>query len=113
MGQSLAAHDPLYLQSTTACLSAIVCMQIVIVFLCRGEREPLLARGLGSNKLILAGLAVEIVLILLIDYAPWGNLLFGTAPISATVWLFIAPFAFGMVALEELRKWLLRRMPVE
>ncbi len=34
-GQSLAAQDPVYLQATTACLSAIVVMQIVNVFLCR------------------------------------------------------------------------------
>ena len=39
-GQPLAIHDPLYLQSTTACLSAIVVMQIANVFLCRSERLP-------------------------------------------------------------------------
>ena len=48
------------------------------------------------------------MLIALIDYTPWGNALFGTAPIPAAVWLFIIPFAFGMLALEELRKWLVR-----
>ena len=40
-GEMLAAHDPLYLQATTACLSAIVVMQIVNVFLCRSDRDPL------------------------------------------------------------------------
>ena len=34
-GQELAPQDPLYLQATTACLSAIIVMQIVNVFLCR------------------------------------------------------------------------------
>jgi magnesium-transporting ATPase (P-type) len=106
--EQLAAHDPLYLQATTACLSAIVVMQIANVFLCRSDRQSFLARGLFSNKLILAGIAVEIVLILLIDYTPWGNALFGTAPIPAVVWLFIVPFALGMLALEELRKWFVR-----
>ena len=107
-GEQLAANDPLYLQATTACLSAIVVMQIANVFLCRSEREPLHNRGLFTNKLILAGIAAEIVLIALIDYTPWGNALFGTAPIPAAVWLFIIPFAFGMLALEELRKWFVR-----
>ena len=60
------------------------------------------------NKLILAGIAVEIALILLIDYTPWGNAVLGTAPISLAVWLFIVPFAFGMLALEEQRKWFVR-----
>ena len=110
-GERLAAHDPLYLQATTACLSAIVVMQIANVFLCRSDRLPLFARGLFSNKLILAGIATEILLITLIDYTPWGNALFGTAPIPLAVWLFIIPFALAMLALEELRKWLVRARP--
>ena len=57
---------------------------------------------------MLAGIVAEIGLILLIDYTPWGNALFGTAPIPASVWLFILPFALAMIALEELRKWICR-----
>lgn len=110
-GETLRVHDPLYLQATTACLSAIVVMQIVNVFLCRGGREPLPTRGLSSNKLILAGVATEILIIAAIDYTPWGNALFGTAPIPLAVWLFIIPFALGMLVLEELRKWLVRARP--
>ena len=67
--------------------------------------------GLFSNKLILAGVAAEVALIALIDYTPWGNSLFGTAPIPWAVWLFIIPFALGSLALEELRKWLVRARP--
>lgn len=107
-GQSLAGSNPLYLQATTACLSAIVVMQIANVFLCRSTRLPLAARGLFNNKLILAGVAMEIVFILLIDYTAWGNALFGTAPIPAAVWVFIVPFAIAMVVIEEFRKWLCR-----
>lgn len=42
------------------------------------------------------------VLILIVDPTPWGNLIFGIAPIAGEVWLFIIPFALGMVVLEEL-----------
>ena len=80
-------------------------MQIANVFLCRSEREPLLSRGLMSNRLILAGIATEILIITLIVYTPWGHALFGTASIALAVWLFIIPFALAMLALEELRKW--------
>ena len=48
-------------------------------------------------------------IILWIDYPPWGNALFGTAPLQAAVWFFILPFAIAMVAPEELRKWACRR----
>ncbi len=108
-GQALAWNDPLYLQATTACLSAIIVMQVVNVFLCRSDRESVFSFGFFSNRFILLGIVAEIGLILLIDYTPLGNRIFGTAPISAEVWLFVIPFAVGMLALEEVRKRLVRR----
>jgi magnesium-transporting ATPase (P-type) len=108
-GESLAANSPLYLQATTACLSAIIVMQIVNVFLCRSRRESVFKFGLFSNALLIVGIAIELTLILFIDYTPWGNALFGTAPIPLAVWQFIVPFAVAMLGLEELRKWAVRR----
>jgi magnesium-transporting ATPase (P-type) len=107
-GQALAPQDPLYLQATTACLSAIVVMQIVNVFLCRSASRSVFSTGLLGNRLILWGVALEIALILLINYTPWGNLLVGTSPVVWAVWLFVIPFAAGMFGLEEFRKWLAR-----
>jgi len=108
-GQPLPPNDPLYLQATTACLSAIIVMQVANVFLCRSERASTFSFGLFSNRLIWAGIVTELVLILLIDYTQLGNRLFGTAPINGGVWLLAIPFAVGMLALEELRKWLVKR----
>ncbi len=107
-GQELSPHDPLYLQATTACLSAIIVLQIVNVFLCRSASRSLLATGLLGNRLIVWGVLLEVALVLLIDYTPWGNSLLGTSPIAGSVWLFIVPFAAGLLVLEELRKWLVR-----
>ncbi len=108
-GETLAPADPLYLQATTACLSAIIVMQVVNLFLCRSERESGFGRRPVANRLILLGLAAEIALILAIDYTPSGNALFGTAPIPVEAWLFVVPFAATMLALEELRKRIVRR----
>jgi len=108
-GQSLATSDPLYRQATTACLSAIIVMQIVNVFLCRSATRSVFSVGLLGNSLIIWGVILEIALILPIAYTPWGNLIFGTAPIAGQVWLFLIPFAVGLFILEELRKWLVRR----
>ncbi len=107
-GRMLAPDDPLYLQATTACLSAIIVMQVVNVFLCRSERESGFAAGVRRNRLILLGLVVEIGLILLIDYTSFGQRWFGTAPIDSAVWLFVLPFAAAMLLAEELRKTVLR-----
>jgi calcium-translocating P-type ATPase len=107
-GQLLPWNDPLYVQATTACLSAIILMQMANVFLCRGERASAFSFSLLGNPLILAGILTEFVLLLLIAYTPVGNRLFGTAPIPGRAWLFVLPFAAGMLTLEELRKGMAR-----
>ncbi len=66
-------------------------------------------RGHRRNRLIWYGIGFELLLLLLIDYTPWGNALFGTAPLGVGVWLFIAPFGIGMLLLGELRKAVVRR----
>lgn len=108
-GQSMAPADPVYLSATTACLSAIIVMQIVNVFLCRSAVQSVLSTAISGNRLILWGVVLEIGLLLLIGYTPWGNFLLGTAAVPAGFWLFILPFAVGMLILEELRKWFTRR----
>lgn len=107
-GQPLAADNPLYRQATAACLSAIVVLQIFNVFLCRSATRSMFSTGVRGNPMILFGVVLEMVLIGFIDYTPWGNLIFGTAPLTLAAWLFLIPFAVAMVALEEVRKWFLR-----
>jgi sodium/potassium-transporting ATPase subunit alpha len=108
-GRALAATDPVYLQATTACLSAIIVMQIVNVFLCRSATRSVFSTGLRGNALIIVGVIAEMAVLGLIDYTPWGNSLLGTAPIGGKVWGGILPFAVGLFLLEELRKWIARR----
>jgi hypothetical protein len=44
-----------------------------------------------------------------VDYTHLGNVLLGTAPIEAKVWLLILPLGLALLALEEARKWVARR----
>lgn len=107
-GEPLASEATLYRTATTACLSAIVVMQVVNLFLCRSERGSPFGVG-RPNGLIWMGLLYEIGLILLIVYTPLGNWLFGTAPLPAAAWLFMLPFAMAMALLEGARKaWISR-----
>jgi len=108
-GTALAANDPLYLQSTTACLAAIIAMQVVNVFLCRHPSLSAFSRGHHFNRMIVWGIVFELLLLAFIVYTPWGNALFGTAPLAAGVWLFILPFGVGMLLIEEGRKVWVRR----
>jgi len=111
-GRVLDAGDPVYLHATTAYLSAIVVMQIVNVFMCRSENRSVFSLKLFSNRLIVWGVALEAALVVLIDYTPWGNAVLATVPLAGRVWLFVVPFAIGLLILEELRKWLVRNRRV-
>ena len=108
-GAAFDWHDPLYLMATTACLAAIVLTQVANLFLCRHPRASAFSLELRGNRLLLWGVAVELLLLLAIVYTPWGQRLFGTAALSWPVWLFALPFPFVMMAAEEMRKALMRR----
>ena len=108
-GDELARLDPFYREATTACLATIVVMQVVNLFLCRDPRHSAWPPGLTANPLLLAGVAFELSLILLVVYTPLGNRLFGTAPLAAGVWLLALPMALGLAVLEEGRKAWMRR----
>jgi magnesium-transporting ATPase (P-type) len=82
---------------------------MVNVLLCRHPTASAFSRNHRLNRMIVYGIVFELILLLLIDYTPWGNALFGTAPLDMKVWLFILPFGIGMLLLEELRKALVRR----
>ena len=58
--------------------------------------------------MITIGIALELALILLIDYTAPGNALFGTVPIAYSVWVLVLPFALTMLLLEEGRKAIIR-----
>jgi sodium/potassium-transporting ATPase subunit alpha len=111
-GAPLPWNSPLHLQGMAACLGAIVVMQVANVLLCRTERAPTFPVRPRDNPLLLLGVGVELLLLLLLVYTPWGNRVFATAPLPAATWLFMLPFAVGMLALEEARKaWVRRSRP--
>lgn len=108
-GDQLAWNDPLYQQATTACLSGVIVMQIVNVFICRSHVRSVFSMPLFGNPLIIVGVGLEIALLLAANYLPLANDLLGTLPVPHAVWLLLIPIALGMLALEELRKALVRR----
>lgn len=107
-GEMLAANNSLYMQATTACLTAIIVTQVANVFACRSFRESVFNIGFFSNKLIFFGIAFELILQFFIVYHPWGNKIFGTAPLGPNTWLILIPFGIGLLLAEELRKFYIR-----
>ena len=107
--QPLAPTSTLYLQATTACLAGIIATQIANVFACRSPNVSIITLGIFSNRLVLAGIATEVLLAAFIIYTPLGNSLFASAPIGADVWLLLIPFAMLLLVTDETRKYFVRR----
>jgi sodium/potassium-transporting ATPase subunit alpha len=97
-------------RSATACFSAIIVMQIMNAFLCKIPGRSLFSANWLDNRIILWGIALEVMLLIFIDYTKRGNLIFGTLPIIAPdVWL----FAFGIITLEEFRKFIVAKVALK
>ena len=90
-------------------LAAIVMAQIMNVFVCRHPSMSVFQLKISGNPLLWLGIAVEMILILLVVYTPWGNALFGTQPLGLSVWGLMIVLALCFGSLEELRKWIVRR----
>ena len=107
--QLLAPASTLYLQATTACLAGIIATQIANVFACRSANISIITLGIFSNRLVLSGIATEVLLAAFIIYTPIGNSLFACAPIGMDVWLLLIPFAILLLVTDETRKSFVRR----
>ena len=98
-----------YQQATTMTFLGMVMGQIGTAFAARTERASLRSIGLFSNRLLLWGIAFELVLSALIIYAPPLQSLLGTAALEPHMLLFTLPFPFIVWGADELRRSLLRR----
>lgn len=109
-GIELPFYDPLYIKATTMCLSAIIVCQIANVLVCRSMRNSVFTIGFLKNKYIFVGILTEIILILSFVYVPLFQKFFSTGPLEPIHWLFFVPFAFFIFSIEEVRKWIARRL---
>jgi len=108
-GDHLAATDPLYLRAITAFFASIIICQVADVLICRTRRDSLFKKGLFSNKLILAGIASELILLANIVYNPLTHRIFGTHSLTLFELFLSVPFALTIFFGDELRKLLIRR----
>lgn len=102
-------NDPVYIKATAMSLAAIVFCQIGAVFNCRTEKQSVFKTGIFSNKRVNLGIAVEVILITLLIYLPPLQKVFHTAPLNVTDWLFLCIWPPIILAVEEIRKYFLRK----
>jgi P-type Ca2+ transporter type 2C len=103
-GDPLPRSGVTYLTATTMSLAGIVACQVGNVFACRSDRESIVKLGFGTNRTLLAGIVVELIVLLLLVYNPPLEGIFGLAPLGFAHWVLLVTFGPLLLLLEEIRK---------
>lgn len=107
-GPGTALHHA-YLQATTATFAAIVACQVGTAMASRTEHASLLSVGVLTNRLLLAGIAFELLFTAAVVYLPIANDVLATAPLPPSVLAVIAPFPLVVWGVDELYRASRRR----
>jgi magnesium-transporting ATPase (P-type) len=111
-GDEVAKGDPLhgaYLQATTMTFAGIVACQVGTAVAARTDHASLRSIGLFTNRLLLWGIASELVFAGALVYFPPFQRVFGTSalgPAELALLLAFPPIVWGV---DELRRYRLRR----
>ncbi|WIN00566.1 cation-transporting P-type ATPase [Actinoplanes oblitus] len=107
-GAALSGAD--YDRATTMTFAGIVACQIGTAFAARTDYASLRSIGVFSNRLLLGGIAFELVFAAVLIYLPPLQAVFGTAALGGAELAFLAPFPLLVWGVDELyRAWLRRR----
>lgn len=105
----LAASGFAYHQATTMTLATIIFCQIAAVLNIRYQRNSMFNKHFWDNSMIFIGIIFEIILLLCICNVPFLRSVFGTAPLMGRDWITLVCIPFVLIALDEIRKWIIRR----
>jgi magnesium-transporting ATPase (P-type) len=111
-GDDVSAGSPLhdvYVQATTMAFAGIVVCQIGTAMAARTDRVSLLRIGVLGNRLLLGGIAFELVVAAAAIYLPVAQTVLGTRPLGPTELLVLAFFPIVVWGADELYRWWLRR----
>jgi len=108
VGRGHPLHEA-YRAATTMTFFGMIAGQIGTAFAARTERASLRSVGALSNRLLLWGIAFELVLAALLIYVPPFQSMLATTALSPTDLLFTLPFPFIVWGADELRRYLIRR----
>jgi magnesium-transporting ATPase (P-type) len=106
--ESLPDSGALYREATTMTLAGIVMAQVGAGLGWRTNRRSLATVGLFSNRLLLAGIGVEVAMIALLAYTPALDDAFHTSGLGGWHWLLLLAWPPLVLGAEEARKALVR-----
>ncbi len=98
-----------YLVATTMTFLGIVACQVGTAMAARTQRASLLTIGVFTNRLLLGGIAFELVFAAAVAYLPAMQGVFGTADPSAWMIALLLPFPVLVWGIDEIARWRWRR----
>ncbi|HST40875.1 MAG TPA: cation-transporting P-type ATPase [Conexibacter sp.] len=103
VGDGAPLHD-LWIQATTITFVGIVSCQIGTAFAARTDHASLRSVGVLRNRLLLWGIAFELVFTAAVVYLPFCQSIFGTAALDPWMLALVAPFGIVVWGADELRR---------
>ena len=111
--QRLLTHDGfVYVLATTMFHAGVVTSQIGAAYACRTERTSVFKVGFFSNRFLLVGILVELIMINTLIYVQPFRTIFEHGPLPLQYWLFLLLYPPIMFLAEEARKAVMRRIEV-
>jgi magnesium-transporting ATPase (P-type) len=93
----------------TAAVNMFVFGEMFYLFNCRSLRYSIFRLGVFSNRWLILGVIIMILLQMLFTYAPIMNSLFGSAPVGVGDWMLILGGGSVIFTVVGLEKWLRQR----
>jgi len=106
IGSRKAQQEALYSSRTAFAVAVIMC-QLFAAATVKTRWQSILTLGM-DNTYINFGIVFGIILTAYCVYTPWGMLVLGTRPLRFTHWLPAVPWAFVLLAYDEVRKFMMR-----
>jgi Ca2+-transporting ATPase len=97
-------------EARTIAFSMLVAFQWFNALNARSDQQSLFKLGLRSNRLLIGGIGLAILLQAMVIYAPLFQRLFYTVPLSLEDWGLVVLMAGGIFVAEELRKLIAPRI---
>jgi len=97
-------------EARTIAFSMLVAFQWFNALNARSDQQSLFKLGLCSNRLLLGGIGLAILLQAMVIYAPPFQKLFYTVPLDPGDWGVVVLMAGGIFVIEELRKLIVPRI---
>ena len=108
-GMPMDSSGDLYAQATTLTYMAIVMAQVGVAFASRTRRSSVFHIGLFTNRALVIGALLSVVLMLALVYIEPLAQLFNFAPPPPELWLLLISFPVIMLLVDEIFKWWQRR----